>query len=315
MADSRWRAFPPRYRVASRYRMEHALGHGGMAAVYAAWDQHLQRRVALKFLLAAHAADPRLVERFAREARAAASIRHPGVVEIYDAGTDAGSFYLVMQLLQGESLQARIERQLKQPLRFVVRVGMELCSALTAAHDRGIVHRDLKPSNLFLVRSVDQDELKVLDFGIAKLRDDARLTISGEVFGTLAYMAPELLRDTASAVPASDLHSVGAILFEMVTGRRPFEGVAPGPLAIAILTDPPRSIGQFRSDVPHALASLIERALRKNPEERFASAAEMGSALDLIARELPEEGLVAPPPRSDATGLSIEPTQPLGMPG
>jgi serine/threonine protein kinase len=289
LAGPKHSAFAPGHRIAGRYRLEQVIGLGGMGAVYAAMDEELSREVAVKLLLSGHAGDRRVAERFEREARAAAAVQHPGVVQVYGHGADAGLLYLVMERLHGESLDARIRRTPRLPLPWVARVGSDLCAALAAAHARGVVHRDLKPSNVFLAEAGNiVDVVKLLDFGLAKLHEAPQLTASDQMFGTLAYMAPEQIQRASAAVPASDLYAVGCVLFELISGQRPFAAPGTAALTMSILEDRPRALASLRRDVPPALAALVERCLRKKPAQRFRSARELGDALYGIAEELGE---------------------------
>jgi serine/threonine protein kinase len=286
---------PAGHMVADRYRVQGLLGRGGVGVVYSVFDEHLARKAALKLLLNSHAGNKQVVERFQREARIAASIAHPGIVDMYERGAHNGLLYLVMEYLDGENIERRIERAGQQPAAFVARVAVDMCSALAAAHKRDIVHRDIKPSNVFLAESGDYfDIVKVLDFGLAKLHEGERLTRSNQVFGTLSYMPPEQLTSSTRVTPAADVYALGCVLYELLAARPPFVAASQAALGLAILQDPPPALRSFRPDVPQSFAQVIERALHKSPLARYRDAGELGDALYPIAEQL---GELAPPRR------------------
>lgn len=295
----------PGHMVADRYRVQGLLGKGGVGVVYAVFDEHLARKAALKLLLTTHAGNKQVVERFQREARIAASIAHPGIVDMYERGAHHGLLYLVMEYLDGENIESRIERVGQQPVPFVARVGVDMCSALFAAHQRDIVHRDIKPSNVFLAESGDFfDIVKVLDFGLAKLHEGERLTRSNQVFGTLSYMPPEQLTSSTRVTPAADVYAVGCVLYELLAARPPFVAASQAALGLAILQDPPPALRSFRPDVPQALAQVIERALHKSPLSRYRDAGELGDALYPIAEQLGELSPPRRPRRAAASAMA-----------
>jgi len=295
---------PAGHLVADRYRVQGLLGKGGVGVVYSVFDEHLARKAALKLLLTTHAGNKQVVERFQREARIAASIAHPGIVDMYERGAHNGLLYLVMEYLDGENIERRIERGGQQPAAFVARVGVDMCSALAAAHQRDIVHRDIKPSNVFLAESGDYfDIVKVLDFGLAKLHEGERLTRSNQVFGTLSYMPPEQLTSSTRVTPAADVYALGCVLYELLTARPPFVAASQAALGLAILQDPPPALRSLRPDLPPAFAQVIERALHKSPQARYADAGELGDALYPIAEQL---GELAPPRRPRRPGSSSQ---------
>jgi serine/threonine-protein kinase len=286
---------PAGHMVANRYRVQGLLGKGGVGVVYSVFDEHLARKAALKLLLTTHAGNKEVVERFQREARIAASIAHPGIVDMYERGAHNGLLYLVMEYLDGENIERRIERVGPQPVPFVARVGVDMCSALAAAHQRDIVHRDIKPSNVFLAESGDYfDIVKILDFGLAKLHEGERLTRSNQVFGTLTYMPPEQLTSSTRVTPAADVYALGCVLYELLAGRPPFVAASQAALGLAILQNPPPALRSLRPDVSQAFAQVIERALQKSPQARYRDAGELGDALYPIAEQL---GELAPPRR------------------
>jgi serine/threonine-protein kinase len=285
------------------YEVLAELGAGGMGVVYKARHTRLQRLVALKLLPPEHVADESRRRRFLQEARAASALNHPGIVTIHDVVTHDGADVLVMELIEGEPLGRRIPPG-GLPWRAAAEIAFELAGAMAAAHDAGIVHRDLKPANVMVT---NDGRLKVLDFGIAKLVPDrsrtgrdrpdrdrpdpasSELTELGAHLGTPAYMAPEqLLGEPADA--RADVFSLGILLYEMLTGKRPFRGHGPAALVQEILHHDPQSVRKLRPEVPVALASLVGKALAKQPAKRH-------QGMDEIAAEL--RSLLAPEPAAE----------------
>jgi serine/threonine protein kinase/Tol biopolymer transport system component len=267
------------------YEILSLLGAGGMGEVYRARDPRLGRVVAVKVLPSSLSADEKRLRRFEQEARAAGMLNHPNVLAIYDVGTHEGSPYLVSELLDGETLRARLEAG-PIPLSKVFEYASQIAMGLAAAHDKGIVHRDLKPENLFLTRD---GRVKILDFGLAKLtrpemehRTDAptlpRDTDPGVAMGTVGYMSPEQVRGQ-EADARSDVFALGAIIYEMLSGRRAFRRDTPVETMNAILSeDPPEA-----TDANPALTRLVRRCLEKRPEERFQSARDLAFALEALS--------------------------------
>jgi serine/threonine protein kinase len=260
--------------VADRYELKSEIGHGGMATVYRAWDRRLGRDVAIKLLAPALAADPVVRRRFEAEANVAACVSHPNVVTIFDTNERDGHPFIAMECLSGETLARELSVG-PLPAERVRRVALDVLGGLGAAHAFGVIHRDIKPSNLLIG---DDGKIKIADFGIAKSVDSADHTATGNVMGSVAYIAPERLRGQSATVE-SDLYSLGVVLYECVAGAKPFSGDAPATVAHAIATTSPRPIRTVRADVDDDLATVIDRALAKHPGERYASAAEMAAAL------------------------------------
>jgi hypothetical protein len=265
------------------YRAISLLGEGGMGAVYLAEHPEIGRRVAVKVLRAELIKDPQLLVRFLNEARAANAIRHPNIIEILDSGTTpTGTPYLVMELLEGEVLSARIRRLGRLPLGEALELAYQTASALSAAHNKGIIHRDLKPDNLFVITDPtdpSREKIKVLDFGIAKLQTlssgSAMQTRTGTMMGTPVYMSPEQCLGTKAIDPRSDIYALGVILFEMLEGRPPFISEGFGELVNMHLNVRAPALRDLNPAVPVPVSALVAKALEKAPDARHASAADL----------------------------------------
>ncbi|MBX3467896.1 MAG: protein kinase [Planctomycetes bacterium] len=266
------------------YRLEALLGRGGMGAVYRAVDTALDRPVAVKVLAPNLAADEEYVERFVREARTAARLNHPHVVQIYGAGCEGGVAFMSLELVTGGSLAAQLERHRTFPLRRACEVARDMARGLAAAHALGVVHRDLKPENVLLTTD---GVVKLADFGLARSLSAQRITQTGAFMGTPQYSSPEQCNG-AEVGFASDLYSLGVVLYELLAGRPPHE--APTPLALfkKILADEIPPISRTRADVPPSLQAVLERLLRKDPAERYPSAEALAADLERIIARLPE---------------------------
>ena len=257
---------------AGRYELGRVLGAGGMAKVYAAHDQRLDRPVAVKLVPTAQA-EPILRQRFIREARSAAAFTHPNAVALFDGGEADDFLYLVMEFVDGQTLAERLAVAGPLDPGVARRIASSVLAALAAAHAVGVVHRDVKPGNIILGTN---DVVKLADFGIAKRLDDAagNVTVIGDIIGTPNYLAPELL-DGTPATPSSDVYAVGVVLFEMLAGRPPFEADTPLATAIAHRSHPVPDISMLRPDIPPDLSNAVKVAMAKDPARRFASAAVM----------------------------------------
>ncbi len=278
--------------LGGRYRVGEMLGEGGMGTVYAAVQEGLDRRVALKVMHPHLAHDTELRGRFQREAHVVAMLGHPNVVQISDFQTNEDEPpFLVMELLHGENLRDVLKRTPRIAPSRVAYIAVQVLSALEAAHRANVVHRDIKPDNIFLERtSVQADIVKVLDFGVAKLLGESdhmpKLTRSGLVVGTLSYMAPE--QATGDPIDGrADLYSLAAVMYVALVGKKPFEGTATGELVQAIMTAVPKPVVEVRREIDAELSRIVDRALAKRPADRFADAAEMARALKPFAKPTP----------------------------
>ena len=265
--------------LADRYRLDRLLGEGGIGTVWRAWQTGVDRHVAVKFLKATD--DPSLHARFEVEAKALGRLSHPNCVTVFDFGysDQHEAFFLAMEYLEGEPLSDWRSRQ--HPLADVVQVARQILTALAYAHHQGIVHRDLKPENIFLANSFGGERLvKVLDFGLAKIKGAPELTNANEVFGTPAYMSPEQVSGTRDVGPAGDLYSLGVVLYELIEGRLPFTGHTPMEVATHHMKTPAPPI--TRLDTPPVLKQLVADLLAKAQEERPANALEVYDILSLL---------------------------------
>src|SRR5688572_28188585 len=295
--------------VSGKYRIVRLIGDGGMGVVYEARHEVLGSGVALKFLHADLAKRPGLTQRFLQEARVSATIQSPHVTHVTDVDSaQDGSPYLVMDLLAGQSLQAMMDWQGKLPLDQAVDFGLQILSGLEAAHSMGVVHRDMKPDNVFVTPSGGGPLLKLIDFGIAKLRASSEytkgLTRAGVVMGTPEYMAPEQLVSAHTTDHRADIYSFGVMLFEMLSGLRPADGDDAEIIVAAVEAGRVRNIRQLLPGIPEGLALLIERATAPSRDDRFESAARMRLELATFAGQLSNAGKLA----ATAEPLAVMPT-------
>jgi len=261
--------------VDGRYRLIGRIGSGGMADVYRAEDTHLGREVALKVLHSRFAQDTHFVERFRREASAAAGLQHPNVVSVFDRGRHGDTYYIAMEYLRGRTLKQVIDADAPLPEDAAIDYAIQMLRAAGPAHARGIVHRDFKPHNAILS---DDGRLKVTDFGIARA-GVSDITETGSIMGTAQYLSPEQAQGQPVG-PPSDLYSIGVILHEMLTGRVPFDGDSAVAIAMQHVTEQPPPLASVRPDASPALGAVLARALAKEPERRFANAEEFITALE-----------------------------------
>ena len=250
------------------------LGYGGMSTIYAATDAKLGRAVAVKIVRPEYGADAAFAERFRREAQSAASLNHPNIVAVYDYGTDAAETYIVMEQVAGGDLSRVLDERGALPPTAVARTGQQVADALAAAHARGIVHRDIKPGNILLA---PDGRVQVADFGIAQAAAESPVTSSGVTIGSVLYFSPEQARgDTAT--PASDIYSLGLVLYEMLTGQRAFSGDSPAAVAVARLSGGVPSPSAVRPEVPAPLDAIVRWCLAAEPDGR-PTAAELSATL------------------------------------
>jgi len=268
--------------LAERYRLDRSLGNGGMGEVFEATDLTLHRSVAVKVMSPSLVQDEPARARFLREARALAQVNSPNVVAVYDAGEDAERPYLVMELVEGKTLERELGGSGRVEPARAVAIATDIASGLASAHERGIVHRDVKPSNVFLTPS---DAAKIGDFGIARLeRPDATLTLTGQTFGSPPYMAPE--QGTGGKVDArADLYSLGCVLFQMLVGRRPFSGDDAVSLVYQHVHSTPPRVDSLVPAVPAELGALVAGLMAKDPNDRPGSAEEVHQALESVPTE------------------------------
>jgi len=288
------------------YEIGAPLGSGGMGEVYRARDSRLNRTVAIKVLPASFSADPDRLQRFAQEARAAAALNHPNILSIFDIGEQQGAPYVVSELLEGETLRERL-RNGPLSIRKAIDYSLQVARGLAAAHEKGIVHRDLKPENLFIT---EDGRVKILDFGLAKLTrpeitsegDDAptvhAATEPGLVMGTAGYMSPEQVRGKPTD-PRSDIFSFGAILYEMISGKRAFHGDTPADTMSAILKEETPELSETARNVPPGLDRIVRHCLEKVPSQRFHSAGDLAFDLEALTD-------ISTTSKSGAQALSVQ---------
>lgn len=282
-----------------RYRVIEKIGSGGMADVFKAVDDVLGRTVAVKVLHPRYASDPTFVARFRQEAQAAANLSHPNIVNMYDWGRDGETYYIVMEYVKGTDLKSLVAQQGPLDPRKAAEYAAQVCGALAVAHGYDIIHRDIKPHNIVLA---PDGTVKVMDFGIARA-GNTTMTQTGSVLGTAQYISPEQAQGKQLS-PASDLYSLGVTLYEMVTGRPPFDADTPVATALQQVNDEPIPPRQVRASIPPALEAVILRAMRKNPAERYASATEMRDDLRRVVNgDAPAGGVYAGAASPDHTSV------------
>jgi serine/threonine-protein kinase len=322
--------------IRERYRLDALIGEGGMASVWRAWDLTLQRPIAVKLLFAREShTEEALVDRFLREARIAASVQHRNVIHIVDFGTTAdGQPFMVMELLEGETLAARLRRQKPLPVADVVQIGHLTLRGLSAVHAAGIIHRDLKPENVYLKDEGGVVYPKILDFGISRSIEPAHgprsalTTREGVIVGTPEYMSPEQARGVKQLDYRTDLYSMGVVLYEALTGQLPYTSENVGDLIIKIVTGCATSAHELVPGVPREISDVVARAMARQPGDRYRDALEMQEALLLAANrasshtllpifsDLPPEPSgkpIADPPRSPRPARTLPRTQAVRM--
>src|SRR3954462_8823756 len=264
--------------LSGRYRLDAQIGAGGMSTVYRAFDQTLERRVAIKLMHREIASDSDQLERFRREARAVAQLSHPHIVGVIDAGEDGGRPYIVFECVEGETLKEHIRRAGRLPVAEAVAYAIEIARALGAAHARHIVHRDVKPQNVLID---EEGSAKVTDFGIARTLDEEGLTADGRVLGTTDYVSPEQALGRP-VTGQSNLYSLGIVLFEMLTGDVPFKGDNQVAVAMKHVREQLPDVQLRRPEVSGALAAVLDRAPAKETERRSATDAELIADLEQV---------------------------------
>jgi len=301
--------------VMGSYRLVEELGRGGMGVVYIAEHTILGRRAALKVLLPVFSRQKEIVERFFTEAKATTQIKHPGIVGVFDFGYhDDGSAYIVMELLEGESLQDRIDRLGTLPTDQALTVCRQVAGALRAAHEAGIVHRDLKPDNIFLVSDPEVEggeRAKLLDFGVAKLTNEtagASKTQTGALMGTPTYMSPEQCKGAGKVDHRSDLYSLGCILYQLLCGQPPFVRDGAGEVLGAHMYEEPPPPHTLEPAVDRKIEALILRLLAKDPDERYQNASELIEGLERLRSfaRTPPAGITIPPVNEETITSAVE---------
>ena len=274
----------------NRYRLDNKLGEGGMATVYCGTDTLLRRRVAIKVLRAQYASDQEFVRRFYQEAESAAKLSHPNIVNTYDVGREGDTYFIVMELVDGPSLAEMISADGRLPEPVAIDYAAQICNGLAYAHRQGLLHRDIKPANILITKD---DVVKLSDFGIARAMSQQTMAMTrpGLVMGSVYYLSPEQAQGL-ELHETSDLYSVGVVLYQMLTGSLPYTGESPVTVALKHVSDPVPVIDPAATGVSPALASIVNRLLQKQPENRFQSASEVASALR-EARERPSHAAYA----------------------
>lgn len=282
-----------------RYRLSAQQGSGGMAVIYKAQDMALGRTVAVKILRPTLTNDPSFVARFRNEARSVANLMHPNIVTIHDFGNDGPTHYIVMEFIEGQDLKKIIKAEGALPIDRAINLGIQICAGIGFAHRAGLVHADVKPQNI-LVKT--DDTVKVTDFGIAQALSDTQPERQAVVWGSPHYFSPEQARGERPT-PASDVYSIGIVLFELLTGRLPFVGADQQALALAHLRDPIPLVTDFNPAVPESLARIIYKTMSKEPANRYRLADQLGHILTSLrerGRDITAPNAHVPPPMSSA---------------
>jgi len=268
-------------KTVGQYQIVELAGQGGMATVYKAYQPSLNRFVALKVLPEYLAHDDEFVKRFKQEATAAAALRHPNIIVIYDIGEAGNVHYIATEFLEGQTADAALKQSGALPLPRVVKIVNQLASALEAAHQQGLIHRDVKPSNVFINA---KDHATLMDFGIVKAASSTRLTRTGLLIGTPEYMSPEQAEGQALD-GRSDLYSLGVVVYQMLTGQTPFNAPTPNAILYATVNHPPTPLSRLNPTVPSLVEAVVLRSLAKKPADRFQSVAEFADALEQAANQ------------------------------
>jgi serine/threonine-protein kinase len=323
----------PEGSISGRYELGDRLGSGGMSTVYRATDRVLERTVAVKILAEHLSDDDKFVARFRREALSVAKLIHPNIVQVYDTGVDSGRHYIVMEYVEGKSVAQLLQTRGRLGPELAVETGVQACAGLEYAHRQGIIHRDVKPGNLMVIggpagrtRSeapvadppTDEMTVKLTDFGIARATAQTRLTQVGSVVGTAAYLAPEQARGE-EATPAADVYALGVVLYQLLTGRLPWEGSTLAELAIRRENEKPLPPSSYDPDVPETLSAAVLRSLESDVNDRYGSARELSRALraGLAGRQppdpedVPTHAMAGAPPTQATRRMSQDPATPV----
>jgi serine/threonine protein kinase len=274
--------------LTNNYEIIRELGRGGMGTVYLAYDKRLDRQVAIKMLNVDPSLDEatttEIIHRFQKEAKAIAKLNHPNIVSIYDIGEDKNKYYMVIELLEGQSLSNIVEKKQKLSPEIVISIGVQICGALSYAHKNGIVHRDIKPANIMFSQ---EHHAKLTDFGIAQLGNDKmNLTQAGSILGSILYIPPEQLMDSRKVDHRADIYSLGATLYQLFTGRLPFEGNTVAEVITKIINQEMPNMRSFEPNIPEILDKVIIKAMKKEPDDRFPDVALFGKALSEVGEYL-----------------------------
>lgn len=274
--------------LAKNYEIIKEIGRGGAGSVYLAHDKKLDRQVAIKVLDLDSSLDKSLIDemekRFEKEAKAIAKLVHPNIVDIYDFGQEDGKHFMVIELLNGESLANQINKIKNLPIIDILNIALQLCSAVAYAHSQGVIHRDIKPANVMLIQD---DRVKLTDFGIAQLNNDKlSLTQAGSILGSILYIPPEQLVDSHKVDKRADVYSLGVTLFQLFTGRLPFEGNSVAEVVTKILNQEIPTMRSFKNEIPESLDRIILKAIKKEPDERYQNIDDFSSALKDIKEYL-----------------------------
>src|SRR6266478_1375214 len=279
--------------MGERYQLQDPIGRGGMATIYRGRDLRMDRVVAIKVLREVYSTDAKFVARFQQEAKAASALQHPNIVQVYDYGQTDGNYYIVMELIEGTDLRRYLRGRGVLDVDRSVIIAHDVALGLGAAHRRGIVHRDVKPQNVLVGRD---GSIKLTDFGIASVYKDInaeRLTTTGMTLGTVQYYAPEQAQGEI-VNPAADVYALGIVMYEMLTGRPPFDGDTPVAVAMQHIQDVPLPPSQLNPNIPQPLEEIILRCLEKEPQMRFHDGSQLARALEMLGDHQMGETLAAP---------------------
>src|SRR5215217_4951932 len=304
---NRYNLFVVNTLIDDRYEMRGLVGSGGMADVYLAHDEVLDRDIALKLLKARYAEDEEFVERFRREAKSAAALTSPYIVPIFDRGeTEDGTYYIAMEYLPGGTLKDRIRNTETLPPCSAAEVALQTAEALHTAHQRGVIHRDVKPDNILFT---DSEHVKVVDFGIARAAEATTISHPGDILGSVKYMSPEQAAGETIG-PESDLYSLGVVLYKALTGRVPFDVVTPADLPVEHAKGPPPRPSEVNPEVSEALDTVVRRLLATDPADRYASAAKLMEVLRRVRDALPPRASSSNEATTAALGDPLSPGPP-----